>query len=116
MKRGKQSLKEKGKKEKRKERKEDLSICAMVGTIAISSKSQPLHYYDVSAVTEPFLSFTPPTHLPSFFSHSTPPKVVVRRMLTLKDDSFGQESFVRACMSASMGNVWARTPERGFCT
>lgn len=61
------------------------------------------------------LTFTPPFHFPSNFSHSIFPSVTVRRTFALKFDSF--DSFSESLfMSNTSGNVLAKTCFRGFCT
>ena len=60
-------------------------------------------------------SFTPPVHLLSFLSHATVPKLVVRRMLAFNAVSLSH-FFDSASMSVAEGNVFATTPDRGFCT
>lgn len=60
-----------------------------------------MHYV---AGASPLPSFTPPVHFPLCFSHSTEPKLVVRRMLALKAESLGQ-GVVRASMSEAEGKV-----------
>ena len=84
------------------------------GKLAVTnSMADMIHaFQDLST---PFPSFTPPVHLPFFRSHSTVPKLVVRRMLALRDESL-LHFFDNASISAADGKLFSITPERRFCT
>lgn len=79
----------------------------------VQSFPAAVHYYDDPDPCGP--SLMPPVHLPFFRSHSTVPKLVVRRMLALKEDNL-LHFFDNASISSADGKLFSITPERGFCT
>lgn len=70
-------------------------------------------FYD--GIAKPLPSTTPPDHLPSFLSHSTVPKLVVRNTFALKTDSL-LHLLNNASISSEVGKVFAKASERGVWT